>query len=55
MSGQGIAFDESSLTGEAKLVKKNVGDKVYLGTINKSGIVHVRIDKIEGGTLSVPS
>ncbi|KAG5221605.1 Cu-transporting P-type ATPase [Salix suchowensis] len=29
------AFDESSLTGEAKLIKKQAGDRVFLGTINK--------------------
>ncbi|KAH8830780.1 heavy metal translocatin [Flagelloscypha sp. PMI_526] len=50
VAGNGLAFDESSLTGEAKLVTKNLGDEVYLGSINKGGLVHVRVDKVEGGT-----
>ncbi|KAH7887758.1 heavy metal translocatin [Phlebopus sp. FC_14] len=42
------AFDESSLTGEARLIKKKVGDRVFLGTINKSKAVDVRVDAIGG-------
>ncbi len=45
------AFDESSLTGEAKLIKKQTGDRVFLGTINKGNMVHVRIDSIGGKTM----
>ncbi|KAF4574601.1 hypothetical protein EYR36_005949 [Pleurotus pulmonarius] len=45
------AFDESSLTGEAKLIKKQGGDRVFLGTINKGNMVHVRIDSIGGKTM----
>ncbi|KAG1779705.1 heavy metal translocatin [Suillus placidus] len=48
VSGAETSFDESSLTGEARLVKKNVGDKVLLGTINKSRAVDVRVDAIGG-------
>lgn len=51
VSGAETSFDESSLTGEARLVKKNVGDKVLLGTINKSRAVDVRVDAIGGVTL----
>ncbi|OJA14680.1 hypothetical protein AZE42_02396 [Rhizopogon vesiculosus] len=48
ISGAETSFDESSLTGEARPVKKNVGDKVLLGTINKSKAVDVRVDAIGG-------
>ncbi|TFK87058.1 heavy metal translocatin, partial [Polyporus arcularius HHB13444] len=51
VSGDGGAFDESSLTGESKLVKKQIGDKVFLGTINKAGVVDVRVDEIGGQTM----
>ncbi|KAH9900017.1 heavy metal translocatin [Cubamyces lactineus] len=51
VSGDGGAFDESSLTGESRLVKKQVGDKVFLGTINKAGVVDVRVDEIGGQTM----
>jgi cation transport ATPase len=39
---------ESSLTGEARLIKKKVGDKVFLGTINDSRALDVRVDVIGG-------
>ena len=48
-----MAFDESSLTGESKLVKKESGDKVYVGTINKGSVVDVRVDTIGGETMYV--
>ncbi|KAM5540378.1 hypothetical protein V8D89_005836 [Ganoderma adspersum] len=51
VSGDGGAFDESSLTGESRLVKKQVGEKVFLGTINKAGVVDVRVDEIGGQTM----
>ncbi|KAG2077432.1 heavy metal translocatin [Suillus decipiens] len=51
VSGAETSFDESSLTGEARLIKKNVGDKVLLGTINKSRAVDVRIDTLGSVTL----
>ncbi|RPD67317.1 heavy metal translocatin [Lentinus tigrinus ALCF2SS1-7] len=50
VSGDG-AFDESSLTGESRLVKKQSGDKVFLGTINKAGVVDIRVDEIGGQTM----
>ncbi|CCL99412.1 uncharacterized protein FIBRA_01430 [Fibroporia radiculosa] len=49
--GDGGAFDESSLTGESRLVKKQVGDNVFVGTINKAGVVDVRVDAIGGETM----
>ncbi|EGN93061.1 hypothetical protein SERLA73DRAFT_127002 [Serpula lacrymans var. lacrymans S7.3] len=45
------AFDESSLTGESRLVKKKTGDRVFLGTVNKSTVVDVKIDTIGGITM----
>jgi heavy metal translocating P-type ATPase len=51
VSGVETSFDESALTGEARLIKKNIGDKVLLGTINKSRAVDVRVDAIGGVTL----
>ncbi|KAI0751648.1 heavy metal translocatin [Daedaleopsis nitida] len=51
VSGDGAAFDESSLTGESRPVKKQVGDKVFLGTINKAGVVDVHVDEIGGQTM----
>ncbi|KAI5994834.1 heavy metal translocatin [Pisolithus albus] len=44
-------FDESSLTGEAKLVKKRNGDQVFVGTINKSKVVDIRVDAVGGTTM----
>jgi Cu+-exporting ATPase len=51
VTGEKSAFDESSLTGESKLVKKQIGDKVFVGTINKSGVVDIRVDIVGGGTM----
>ena len=45
------AFDESSLTGESRLVKKQVGDSVFVGTINRGAVVDVRVDAIGGETM----
>jgi hypothetical protein len=53
VSGAETSFDESSLTGEARSVAKNIGDKVLLGTINKSKAVDVRVDAISGVTMLV--
>ncbi|KIL55065.1 hypothetical protein M378DRAFT_188688 [Amanita muscaria Koide BX008] len=44
VDGETSMFDESSLTGESRLVSKQSGDKVYIGTINKSRTVHVKVD-----------
>ena len=46
-------FDESSVTGESKPIKKNPGDQVFLGTINIGQAIDVRIDVAEGKTMSV--
>jgi P-type E1-E2 ATPase len=39
-------FDESSLTGESRLVTKSIGDKVYSRTVNKDGLILVRISRV---------
>ncbi|CAI4217511.1 unnamed protein product [Parascedosporium putredinis] len=42
-------FDESSLTGEARLVPKALGDQVFAGTVNKQSPILMRITGV-GGT-----
>lgn len=44
-------FDESSLTGEARLVPKSEGDFVYAGTINQGQVVNMRVDCIGGDSM----
>jgi Cu+-exporting ATPase len=51
VSRQDTAFDESSLTGESRLVRKVQGDKVFMGTINKMQLVDARVDAHGGTTM----
>jgi len=44
-------FDESSLTGESRLVKKVVGDEVFSGTVNKDASLLVRITGVAGSSM----
>lgn len=44
-------FDESSLTGESRPVKKAPGDEVFSGTVNKEASVLVRITGASGNSL----
>ncbi|KAK1755652.1 copper-exporting ATPase [Echria macrotheca] len=44
-------FDESSLTGESRLVKKVPGDQVFSGTVNKDGSLLVRITGTAGQSM----
>lgn len=44
-------FDESSLTGESRPVKKGVGDYVYSGTINRAAPVKVKITTVSGTSM----
>ncbi len=45
ISGE-AAVDESSLTGESELVSKRAGDKVFTATVNESGSLLVKAEKI---------
>ncbi|PHH66583.1 hypothetical protein CDD81_7058 [Ophiocordyceps australis] len=36
-------FDESSLTGESRPIKKGPGDEVYAGTVNKADAITIRV------------
>jgi Cd2+/Zn2+-exporting ATPase len=38
-------LDQSKITGESKAVKKENGDRVYAGTLNKNGFLEVRVDR----------
>jgi P-type Cu+ transporter len=44
-------FDESSLTGESKLVRKSVGDEVFSGTINKGQAISIKITGVAGSSM----
>jgi heavy metal translocating P-type ATPase len=44
-------FDESSLTGESRPVKKTPGDEVFSGTVNNGGSLLVRITGAPGQSL----
>jgi len=54
ISGHSV-FDESSVTGESKPIKKNPGDHVLLGTVNIGEAIDVRVAVAEGKTMSVSS
>ncbi|KAJ5084987.1 hypothetical protein N7532_009758 [Penicillium argentinense] len=44
-------FDESSLTGESRPVKKSVGDEVFSGTMNNGGPISIRASGISGTSM----
>ncbi len=44
------SVDQSAITGESIPVEKQVGDPVTGATINKSGYIHIRADKVGGDT-----
>ncbi|KAF2750917.1 copper-transporting P-type ATPase [Sporormia fimetaria CBS 119925] len=44
-------FDESSLTGESRPVRKENGDTVYSGTINKGSPVQIQITSVSGTSM----
>lgn len=44
-------FDESSLTGESRLVPKSPGDAVFSGTVNKGNPVQIRLTSISGTSM----
>jgi Cu+-exporting ATPase len=45
------SFDESSLTGEARPVKKIASDTVFSGTINKGAPITIKITSISGTSM----
>jgi Cu+-exporting ATPase len=45
------SFDESSLTGESRLVDKRQGDTIYSGTINKGPAVMMRVSGPAGASM----
>ena len=49
--GERSTFDESSLTGESQLVFKESGSNVFVGTINKGRMVHMKVEAIGGRTM----
>jgi heavy metal translocating P-type ATPase len=44
-------FNESSLTGEAQLVNKTLGDDVYAGTVNQGDSVIIRVTGVGGSSM----
>jgi Cu+-exporting ATPase len=44
-------FDESSLTGESKLIKKALGDEIFSGTVNKESPVSMKITGMAGSSM----
>ncbi|KAH6956858.1 hypothetical protein HG530_002362 [Fusarium avenaceum] len=49
--GGETSFDESSLTGESRLIKKAEGDLVFAGTINKAAAITVRVTGASGRSM----
>lgn len=50
ISGKSSA-DESMMTGEYQPVSKHAGDKVFAGTVNNDGVLHVTVTALEQDTL----
>lgn len=44
-------FDESSLTGESRLISKNIGDDVFSGTVNEGSPIIMRVKKVVGSSM----
>ncbi|KAI3321174.1 heavy metal translocating P-type ATPase [Xylariaceae sp. AK1471] len=44
-------FDESSLTGESRPIKKNIGDQVFSGTVNQGAPILIRITGTAGQSM----
>lgn len=53
VDGGQSSVNEAMLTGESMPINKNIGDKVYGGSINVDGVLHVKVTDIgENTTLS---
>ncbi|UKZ50005.1 hypothetical protein TrVGV298_004260 [Trichoderma virens] len=50
LSGE-TTFDESSLTGESRPIKKGEGDEVFAGTVNKGSAVVVKVTGTSGKSM----
>ena len=50
LSGQ-AQFDESSLTGESRSVRKGPGDKVFVGTVNVGDSITIEITEVGGSSM----
>ncbi|KAL6817909.1 E1-E2 ATPase domain-containing protein [Trichoderma sp. SZMC 28015] len=50
LSGE-TTFDESSLTGESRPIKKGEGDEVFAGTVNKGAAVVVKVTGTSGKSM----
>ncbi|NEX12465.1 MAG: copper-translocating P-type ATPase [Prosthecochloris sp.] len=46
-----IVVDESMLTGEPLPVNRSEGDRVVGGTLNKSGVIHLRAEQVGNNTI----
>ncbi|KAF3387383.1 Copper-transporting ATPase RAN1 [Penicillium rolfsii] len=51
VGGGSFQFDESSLTGESRPVKKTVGDQVFTGSVNVGQPVHIRVIELGGSSM----
>lgn len=50
--GKGLGFvNQATITGEAIPLEKNVGDKVYTGSVNESGLLEVRTERVGSETV----
>lgn len=50
LSGE-TTFDESSLTGESRPIKKKDGDDVFAGTVNKGSAITIRVTGTSGKSM----
>ena len=50
LDGEG-SFDESSLTGESRLIRKGIGDDLFSGTINQGSPIIMRVTKAVGSSM----
>ena len=46
MVGGRSFVDQATITGESMPVEKNAGKQVYAGTINQSGALEVRVERL---------